>query len=150
MKTYIDNSFPWFDLYDEGVPAANNVTRDHVLANVKSLSTLLDERKASQHKTDACSYCAAAGMYEIQPCKHMLCEDCANGLPEKECPQLCRSVTGRKLVVLPESEAGWNSRSYEEHVVVLSRCAERGLVGSFKLPQDDVSVLSSDSETTKV
>lgn len=151
IKTYLDAGLPWFALYDEGVPAANNISPDHALASVKSLQAMLSERRDANPAKYRCSYCSTTATFQLQPCGHLLCQDCADGLPDNECPKRCRVVLGRKKVVgeaLAESEADWDcpaASSADERIVVLSRCAEKGLVGTFIRSADSVSWLSSDS-----
>lgn len=146
IRTYLQQGIPWFDLYDEGIPVANNVAPNHLLAGVKSVQALLGERSVP---TDTCCYCSTAAAFKLQPCGHMLCEACADGLPEHECPKLCRPVRSRKRVLGTEfagDRAGWSAPeagSADERIVTLSRCAAKGVVATFMLPAHRVSRLSS-------
>lgn len=148
VKTYVQAGLPWFDFYDEGTPMANNVSRSgHGLANVRSVQSVLGERRDANPERYACCYCSCTASYEVQPCGHLLCEECADGLMDNECPKRCRLVTGRKKVMsaaVAESEAGWmlpEAGTEDERVVKLSRYAKRGVVGTFKLPQNNTSRL---------
>lgn len=151
VKTYLAKGIPWFDLYDEGIPSANNVHKDHALASVKSLQAILAERKEAKPAAYRCCYCSTTATFQLLPCRHLLCQDCADGLSPKECPKRCRVVTGRERIVaeaLAESEAGWDcpaAGTADERIVVLSRCAEKGLIGTFIRSCDKVSGLSADA-----
>ncbi|EKM58883.1 uncharacterized protein PHACADRAFT_205102 [Phanerochaete carnosa HHB-10118-sp] len=94
MKTYLKAGLPWFALYDKGTPSANNISFNHPLASIKSL--LAGFRKRRDRDANplqyGCCYCAAATAFQLQPCGHLLCQDCADGLPEDECPKRCRAV----------------------------------------------------------
>ena len=87
VKAYVKSGIPWFNLYDEGIPMANNVPRNggHALANVRSVQNVLTERRNANPKRYACCYCSCTASYMVQPCQHLLCEDCADGLMENEC-----------------------------------------------------------------
>jgi hypothetical protein len=128
-----------------GAPSGD-IFPNHPLANIKSVGTLLAEQQG-RHRY-ACSYCSSTGTYQIQPCEHYLCDDCADGLSLNDCPKQCRGVVGRKTApqadLLAESERNWDIRSADERVIVLSRCTQQGLVASFKLGKHDVSSLSSE------
>ncbi|GJE93519.1 ubiquitin-domain-containing protein [Phanerochaete sordida] len=151
IETYLEAGLPWFDLYDEGIPSANNVSAAHPLAAVKSLQHMLAERADADPTKHRCCYCAATASFELRPCGHRLCWDCADGLPVDECPRRCRNVTERKTLLtdaLAESEAGWDcpaAGTADERIIVLERCAAQGLVGTFLRAADRVSGLSSDA-----
>ncbi|EKM58908.1 uncharacterized protein PHACADRAFT_180963 [Phanerochaete carnosa HHB-10118-sp] len=150
IKTYLEADLPWFALYDEGVPSANNVSSGHSLASIESLRADISKRRDANPSQYGCCYCAATATFQLQPCGHLLCQDCADGLPENECPKHCRVVVGRKKIMaeaLAESEADWDcpaAGSSDERIVVLSRCAEKGIVGTFMRAADNISILSSD------
>lgn len=151
--TYVEAGLPWYDFFDEGVPAANNTTGDHRLANVKSLQELLTEQRDIASGTSGalvCGYCSNPAGYIAKPCGHALCQNCANGLPEDECVKKCQGVTGRAKTsgtdILAEGEADVDcpvAGSVDDRIVILRRCAEEGIVGTFRRPADEVSPLSA-------
>lgn len=154
VRTYTQAGIPWFALYDEGTPAANNVARQgHALAGVQSVQSALAQRRDAAPERYACCYCSCTASYELRPCGHLLCEDCADGLGERECPKRCRGVAGRRKVMsaaVAESEAGWKlpeAGAEDERVIKLTRLAEQTLpagrraVGTFKLAQHNTSPL---------
>ncbi|GJE93528.1 ubiquitin-domain-containing protein [Phanerochaete sordida] len=151
VQSYLAAGIPWFDLYDEGLPSANNVSAAHPLASVKSLQQLLAERRDANPARYRCCYCTTTASFQLLPCGHTLCQDCADGLSPRECPKGCRLVTGRKMLVseaLAESEAGWDcpaAGTPDERIVVLKRCAGKGIVGTFLNAGDRVAGLSSDA-----
>ena len=145
MKTYVEAGIPWFKLYDEGIPTANNVSSTHALGNVRSVQSLLTEREA-ERKRHTCCYCSCAASFEVQPCRHLLCKDCADGLMVNECPKQCQFVTGRTKVssaaAVAGTEVGPEVGVADEWVIKLSRHAKNGEVATFRLAQDGVSRLS--------
>ncbi|KIP10611.1 hypothetical protein PHLGIDRAFT_115368 [Phlebiopsis gigantea 11061_1 CR5-6] len=136
VRTYAQAGIPWFALYDEGTPAANN-----------SVQGALARRRDAAPERHACCYCSCTASYELRPCGHLLCEDCADGLEERECPKRCGGVTGRRKVMsaaVAESEAGWRlpeAGAEDERVVTLTRLAKQRAVGTFRLAQHNTSPL---------
>ncbi|GJE93529.1 ubiquitin-domain-containing protein [Phanerochaete sordida] len=152
VQTYLDAGLPWFALYDEDLPAADNVAAPpkHRLGWVKSLGQLLARRRESAHPAlHRCARCSDTASVQLVPCGHLICTACVRGLADTECPMHCRLVMRRKTVlgdVLAEAELAWDcpaAGSADERVLVLVRCAEAGLVGTFVCTSDDVSSLCS-------
>lgn len=144
--TYIQNGSPWFTFYDERVPAAKI---KYGLANVKSVATLDAERDARgeakpQPECVFCSYGKAA--FRLDPCRHIICDDCASGLSPSVCPATVRQ---RERLADERDDPcfGLEVGSYEDRVTHLKRYAARdGAVVSFILPEHAVSKLSGRNE----
>lgn len=84
MKTYKECKLPWFELYDEHVPAAKSSA---TLAAVKSVGKLDKEKKVFDEQI--CPICQHRLMdTKLRPCGHDLCADCAGKL--QQCP-ICRA-----------------------------------------------------------
>ncbi|GJE93530.1 ubiquitin-domain-containing protein [Phanerochaete sordida] len=144
-ETYSRLGLPWFDFFDEGVPAADNAPADgNALADVRSLREALEGR--------ACAYCGGPAGFAVRPCGHLLCQKCSDGLPEDQCAKKCPGVTGRESVlgadVLEEGDSDFEcpeAGSVDERIVILKRCADRNVVGTFRREADNVSILSAAS-----
>jgi len=119
-ETYISYNYPWFDIYDEGVPT---VQASDALMNIQSVATkdglTLEEMQSNEAANDAgvlyweCSICMTAGCnIRISPCQHLLCSSCAivsetfkqlSG-QEKRCPFCRQSVKYLETLGAPFGE----------------------------------------------
>lgn len=144
--TYIQHGSPWFTFYDEQVPAAKI---EYGLAKVKSVATLDAERDArGEAKPQAeCVFCVyGKAAFRLDPCRHIICEDCASGLSASVCPA-CPATVRRRERLADEGDDprfGLEVGSYEDRVIHLKRYAgaRNGTVASFILPEHAVSRLS--------
>ena len=138
-KTYLKLGLPWFALYDEHIPVANNTSSPTPLTDVQSIARI-DAARASAgsgNRQVKCGYCAyEMATQSISPCGHTFCDDCSTAAV---CPKCHRRVIGRTrfaaAMPMPGQEAGEgvDALSLEEKMVKLQAGARSGTVYSFKL-----------------
>lgn len=79
-KTYNKLGLPWYKLYDEHIPHANNATTPTPLSDVRSVAQL-DRERASRGSSDVqldCGYCNyEMATIRLQPCGHGMCDSCS-------------------------------------------------------------------------
>lgn len=150
-QTYLNLGLPWYKLFDEHIPHANNtpgaLSRVKSIAAVSSLKAASGKRKTKDFQN--CGYCSyQMPTIRLIPCKHVVCDDCANGLAPKACPSCDRTVRSRMrfaaAMVMPgeEDDDGVEAEAHDERIRVLKRYAADGRVVSFKHADQDVSGLS--------
>ena len=155
-QTYLANDLPWFTLYDEHIPAANNASTPTPLSNVLSVAQLHKHRKQTNenHASTSgapevelleCGYCT----YEMAtqrcvPCGHAFCDDCSN---TGVCPLCHTPIQIRNRIAagmrLPgeEEEDGLEALSLDERIVRLRAGGSSGTVLTFRLREHAISPL---------
>lgn len=154
-RTYLAAGLPWFTLYDENVPRANTGAKWTPLSSIKSVGGIDKDRKNSDQRSDEdlCCYCVSGfATVKHHPCGHLLCDDCSEGMDsDTVCPASSCTVAVRRKqrIAAPmpapgkEDEDGVDNMNIDERVVHLKRCAERGVIGTFRLKVAAVSPLSN-------
>ncbi|KAF9226088.1 hypothetical protein BS17DRAFT_776632 [Gyrodon lividus] len=138
-QTYIDLGLPWFALYDEHIPSANNTSSHTPLTNVQSIAQI-DAARASTsgRKPQAgCGYCAyEMATQRMLPCGHVFCDDCSTATA---CPECRKPITDRMrfAAAMPmpgkEDGDGVDVLSLDERIVKLRAGAQSGTFYSFRL-----------------
>lgn len=148
VKTYLENNFPWFELYDEHIPTADNTTGSNPLASVRSLRQIEhDKKNLLMYGSGASCFicCREITTVILQPCGHRTCDDCST---VTKCPSCKKTVKSRKRFAAPMSspdeEDGVEADSLDARTVKLKYSAKRGIVTSFKLNKHDISPLSGE------
>ena len=151
-STYIKQGLPWYELYDEHVPAANNssTSNPNPLNAVKSLGALLarnftsSNRKSKGVATD-CVYCDYEfAVMTLRPCGHNVCEDCSI---VAKCPYCETVILGRDRfaasmgTMAAEHDMVVEAGSVNERIVKLRLNSGTSKVVSFKDPRHYVSPL---------
>ena len=146
-STYLQHGLPWFELYDERIPTANNTSSANPLAGVRSIAqTDVDRRSAGGSNTQAeCEYCAyEMATYRLLPCGHVFCDDCST---TTACPTCERRFTSRERFAAPmplpgkEDDDGAEALSLDERIVKLRAGESSGTVVSFRLRNHAISPL---------
>ncbi|KAF9059503.1 hypothetical protein BDP27DRAFT_1341354, partial [Rhodocollybia butyracea] len=151
-KTYLEAGLPWFTLYDEQ-PLANNTAGRSRLRDVKSVGAidLVRKKKRQPPLQGACSSCGSSmPTFKLSPCDHLLCEDCDSWMDWMEARvcviQGCKAKVERKKRIsapMPEpgeeDEDGVDDLTMDERIIELKRCAQRGIVATFRLKKFSVS-----------
>ncbi|KAF9059088.1 hypothetical protein BDP27DRAFT_1407834 [Rhodocollybia butyracea] len=159
-KTYLEAGLPWFTLYDEQ-PLANNTAGRSRLRDVKSVGAidLVRKKKRQPPLQGACSSCGSSmPTFKLSPCDHLLCEDCDSWMDWMEARvcviQGCKAKVERKKRIsapMPEpgeeDEDGIDDLTMDERIIELKRCAQRGIVATFRLKKFSVSPLSGRGST---
>ncbi|KAM6495379.1 hypothetical protein JOM56_008085 [Amanita muscaria] len=141
-QTYLKSGFPWYALYDEHVPTANNTSSANALAGVRSVGQLMAADASAEADCGFCAYEMAT--LQLEPCGHKFCDDCANTTACPSCRKLIMSKTRFSApMVRPgnEEEDGVDALSLDERIIKLQVAAQRGKVLSFTLAQSKVSQL---------
>ena len=144
-QTYLQLNLPWYSLYDEMIPSANNVIVSSPLANVKSIGQLIaqDHAAASNPDSESCGYCSyGLATLQLLPCGHLFCDDTCL------CPSCSVPVAQRVQFAAPmpvpglEDNDGADAMSFDERIVRL-----RGsVIQSFRRNEHAVADLSGISE----
>ena len=153
-STYLQHGLPWFELYDERIPTANNTSSANPLAGVRSIAqTDVDRRSAGGSNTQAeCEYRAyEMATYRLSPCGHVFCDDCST---TTVCPTCERRFTRRERFAVPmplpgrEDDDGVEALSLDERIVKLRANAQANAadprldtVVSFRLRNHAISPL---------
>jgi Prokaryotic RING finger family 4 len=146
-STYLEYGLPWFELYDEHIPTANNTSSATPLAGVRSLAQMdADRSSAGGSNTQAeCEYCAyEMATYRLSPCGHVFCDDCST---TTACPTCERQFTSRERFAAPmplpgkEDDDGVEALSLDERIVKLRAGERSGKVFSFRLRNHAISPL---------
>jgi hypothetical protein len=146
-QTYNVHGLPWFALYDEHIPMANNTSSANPLTGVRSIAQL-DNDRTSARSSNIQAECGF-NTYEmatlrLSSCGHVFCDDCSN---TKTCPSCRKQITSKKIFAaampMPGKE---NEESYslDERIVMLRAEAEKGKILSFMLPEHVISCLCSE------
>ncbi|KAF8837956.1 hypothetical protein BDN67DRAFT_132714 [Paxillus ammoniavirescens] len=151
-QTYLELKLPWFTLYDEHIPLANNTSLPTPLTDVRSIAQI-DATRASTSGGDAqaeCGYCAyEMATQTMSPCGHVFCDDCSTAT---SCPKCRRRVTLRTrfAAAMPmpgkEDGDGVDALSLDERIVKLQTGAELGTIYSFRLKDHAISVLCGEEQ----
>jgi Zinc finger, C3HC4 type (RING finger) len=129
-STYLQHGLPWFELYDEDIPTANNTSSAIPLSGVRSIAQMdVDRRSAGESNTQAeCEYCAyEMATYRLSPCGHAFCDDCST---TTACPTCERQFTSRERFAAPmplpgrEDDDGVEAMSLDERIVKLRANAQ--------------------------
>ena len=150
-QVYLQHGLPWFTLYDEHIPKANNTSSITRLANVQSIAQI-DERRASTGEgkpQTECGYCCyEMATQQCSPCGHNFCDSCSD---TKACPLCRRLITSRSRIAaamrLPgkEDEDGVEATiPLDKRIVMLRGGAKSGIVRSFRLKEHRISPLSGE------
>jgi hypothetical protein len=138
-QTYLRHKLPWFTLYDEDIPTANNAKSVTPLAGVRSIAQV----DAIRAKAD-CAYCVhQMATKSASPCGHGVCDECST---VSACPSCQKRITGwqqfTEVVPMPghEDDDGVEALSLDERIVRLKSC-HYGRVMSFRVKGSDVSPL---------
>jgi Prokaryotic RING finger family 4 len=146
-STYLEHGLPWFELYDEHIPTANNTSSATPLASVRSIAQMdADRRTAGVGNTQAeCEYCTyEMATYRLSPCGHVFCDDCST---TTACPTCERRFTSRERFAAPmplpgkEDDDGVEALSLDERIVKLRAGERSGRVVSFRLRNHAISPL---------
>jgi hypothetical protein len=146
-RTYLQHSLPWFELYDEHIPTADNASSSTPLASVRSIAqTDADRKSAGGSKSPAeCAYCVyEMATYRLSPCGHVFCDRCSN---TSVCPTCEGRFTSRKrfTAAMPapgkEDDDGVEALSLDERIVKLRAGGRSGTVVSFSLRNHAISEL---------
>jgi hypothetical protein len=167
-STYLQHGLPWFELYDEHIPTANNTSSATPLAGVRSIAqTDADRKAAGGSNTQAgCEYCAyEMATQRLSPCGHVFCDDCST---TTACPTCEKRFTSRERFAAPmplpgkEDDYGVEALSLDERIVKLRAGESSGTVISsqeqFAAPMplpgkeddDGVEALSLDERIVKL
>ncbi|TFK70048.1 hypothetical protein BDN72DRAFT_568256 [Pluteus cervinus] len=154
-QTYLNSGLPWFKMYEEEIPNANNTSIGAALAAVRSVAMIDRERAATGQGAStqqSCGFCTyEMATLRLIPCGHVLCDDCADGLSVNRCPTCPTRVTSRQRFAaqmrLPGQEDGdgLDSLSLDERIVALKRVAGTNEIISFKLHEHNVSGLCGET-----
>jgi hypothetical protein len=149
-QTYLELGLPWFALYDEHIPLADNTSSPTPLTDVQSIAQI-DAARASTGGGSLqaeCGYCAyEMATQSMVPCGHEFCDACSTATA---CPKCRRRVTGRTRFAagmpMPGKEDGDGADvlSLDERIVKLRAGAASGAIYSFKLRDYAVSGLCGD------
>lgn len=151
-ETYLEHGLPWYTLYDETLPRANNYKGGNLLTYIQSVATLMRQMltQGTEMAQPECTYCDdELATWRLLPCRHSICDDCASGMRNPSvCPAINCEIPVRTRerfaapMPLPGNEAGdgVEASSLDGRIVRLQRCAERGVVGTFKLDSKRVSL----------
>jgi len=154
-QTYLANKLPWFTLYDEHIPMANNTSTPTALSNVLSVAQLFRRRKtgggyaitsrAPEADSLECGFCTREMATQCcGPCGHAFCDDCSD---VKVCPLCHEPIQTRKRFAagmrLPgeEEEDGVEALSLDERIVKLRAGVSLGNVLTFRLRAHAISPL---------
>jgi len=148
-STYIEEFLPWYELYDEHIPTANNNSIPNPLSTVKPIGALLAQASSgtnhpSRDIATDCVYCEHEfAVMTLQPCGHDVCATVSR------CPSCERVILGRDRFAAPmgtmESEHNMGG-SLNEPIVKLRLNSGTLKVTSFKDPKHDISPLNGDGE----
>ncbi|KIJ11830.1 hypothetical protein PAXINDRAFT_101511 [Paxillus involutus ATCC 200175] len=146
-QTYLELSLPWFALYDEHIPSANNASSPTPLAEVRSIAQI-DASRASMsgdHPQAECGYCTyEMATQRMSPCGHVFCDDCSTAT---SCPECHKRVTLRTRFAaamrIPGKEdgEGVDALSFDERIVKLRAGAQLGTLYSFRLRDHAICAL---------
>ncbi|KAF8547915.1 ubiquitin-domain-containing protein [Imleria badia] len=149
-QTYLELGLPWFTLYDEHVPLADNTSSPTPLTDVQSIAQI-DAARAARGGGSLqaeCGYCEyEMATQSMLPCGHEFCDACST---TTVCPKCHGRVTGRTrfAVGMPmpgkEDGDGVDALSLDERIVKLRAGAASGMIYSFKLGDHAVSALCGD------
>ena len=133
-QTYLQLKLPWYLLYDEHIPAADNAMISSPLANVKSVGQMIG--RESRDHTAPCGYCSyELATLQLSPCGHLFCNNCAH---TRLCPSCGVLVAHRVQFAAPMPVPGREDgdgvdMSLDERIIVLQAGARWGTVNSFRL-----------------
>ena len=157
-QTYLKYDLPWFELYDEHIPAANNASALTPLGDVKSIAQLDRDRAAAGGKDDVvqtpCAHCVRElATHRLSPCGHVFCNACSRA--SAACPSCDAAIAGRKrfaaAMLAPgmEDADGVDALSLDDRIVKLRRGARGDRVITFGLGRCAVSGLSGTERSAR-
>jgi hypothetical protein len=154
-STYIEHGFPWYELYDEHIPMANNTSTPNPLNTVKSLGALLAQSAASENcpsegvATD-CVHCHYEfAVITLQPCGHNVGDRCSTVAKWPSCE---RVILARDRFATPmetmeaERDIGVEAGSLNQRIVKLRLNSGKHNVASFKESRHAISPLIGDGK----
>ena len=151
-QIYLQLGLPWYALYDEKIPLADNTSSPTPLTDVQSIAQI-DASRASTgggSRQAECGYCVyEMATQSMVPCGHEFCDACSTATA---CPKCCRRVTGRMRFAagmpMPGKEEGdgVDALSLDKRIVKLRAGAASCTFYSFKLRDHAVSGLCGDVE----
>jgi hypothetical protein len=154
-KTYLEHGLPWFKLYDEYIPAANNTKTPTPLSNVLSVSKLAKREKMAQGKSSLerkCVYCVSEmSTTTLVPCGHETCDECSASITQ--CPSCRQAISARHTFAASMSfvdqDDGVEAGRSNDNIVKLKYGASQGRVISFISPltTPDGKALEKNAET---
>ncbi|KAF9523328.1 hypothetical protein CPB83DRAFT_863076 [Crepidotus variabilis] len=140
-QTYLDHGFPWFALYDERIPPANN-TSISKLGNVRSIAQV-DANRAAIGRSNTqppCDYCVyEMATLRLSPCGHVFCDDCGT---TTVCPTCARKIKTKDRFAAPmpmpgrEQDDGVDVSSLDERIIKLQASSREGKLLSFRSAKD--------------
>lgn len=145
-RTYVELGLPWFALYDEHIPFANNTSVSTRLGTVKSIAQVDSERSAAGESNTQikCCYCVhEMATLRFSPCGHVFCDDCATAT---KCPTCRKVIMSKDRFAAPmpipgkEDENGIETVSMDERILMLEASFEEGKILSF-VSNDRISPL---------
>jgi len=148
-QTYLSLNLPWYSLYDEHIPTADNTRGLFRLGIVRSIAAVMRTRRSTHRDEDEgrkqCGYCSyRLAEIRMQPCGHVFCASCCNAT---RCPSCRVQVTGRMRFAAPmaapgqEADDGIEAMSLDRRIVMLQQGARMGQVHSFRERADAISPL---------
>jgi hypothetical protein len=149
-ESYLKAGLPWFDLYEEHVPAVK-LPEDSALKNLKSVNELEKEKRAKGDSTAQipCGYCThQLATVELVPCSHFFCDDCLEGVTVCPAERCGMRITSRRIVGAAMGAPGREEKlglgPNDPRVVKLKRVAGTGRLICFEKEEDNVYGLCAD------
>ncbi|KAF8969629.1 hypothetical protein BDZ97DRAFT_1794340 [Flammula alnicola] len=146
-NTYLASGLPWFEIYDEHIPFANNTSTKTPLSGVQSIATVYRNSSTALSGED-CVYCDyELATTSLLPCGHKVCDSCST---VKRCPSCEKLVVGRNRFAASmgvrgsEDNIGIEAGSLDERIVKLRLNSGTRKVVTFKVTGDAVSPLTGD------
>ncbi|RDB30966.1 hypothetical protein Hypma_000125 [Hypsizygus marmoreus] len=137
-QTYRANRVPWFKLYDEHIPSANNASVPTPLSNVVTVNKLKRKRRAAGIDCTYCTYEKATTV--LIPCEHTVCNDCAT---TTLCPSCETRIKKKQALSAPDDAFGIEADSLDERIRGIRYSSSRGKVATFLREEDAVVGLCS-------
>jgi hypothetical protein len=155
-EAYLNAGLPWFDLYEEHVPAVK-LPEDSALKNLKSVNELENEKRAKRDLTAQipCGYCThQLATVELVPCSHNFCDDCLERVTVCPAERCGMRITSRRNVAAAMATPGGEEKlgpgPNDPRVVKLKRIAGTGKLLCFDKKEDDVYKLCAEMDDMHV
>ncbi len=147
VHTYIRAGLPWFDLYEENIPAVQLPTAGP-LQQLKSVAEKEAEKRDSRGHSgqqEDCGYCThQMATIALEPCNHFFCDGCSAGL--SACPTCSCRVQGKRRfaapMMVPGQEEHLGVDRLDARIAKLKRAAGTGVIVYFRNAEDDISPLT--------
>jgi hypothetical protein len=151
-ESYLNAGLPWFNLYEEHVPAVK-LPEDSALKSLKSVNELEKEKRAKGDSTAqiACGHCThQLATVELVPCAHCFCDECLEGVTVCPAERCGMRITSRRIVgaamAAPGGEDKLGLGPNDPRVVKLKRVAGTGNLICFEKKEDNVCQLCQGPE----